>query len=88
MRLPAIALTLAISSSAFVGEQPGCGPHLEGFDYPWPVQLPELVSQRQSLQMAYLDVTPTAPGNGKAAVLLHGKNFCAAIWETTIADDD
>ncbi len=85
MRLPAIVLTLAISGSVLAGEQPAYGPRLEGFDYPYPVRVHELDSQRQSLQMAYLDVPPTTPGNGKTALLLHGKNFCAATWETTIA---
>lgn len=36
--------------------------------------------------MAYLDVAPTAPANGRTALLLHGKNFCAATWEGTIRD--
>ena len=35
--------------------------------------------------MAYLDVKPDRP-NGQTAVLLHGKNFCAATWEPTIKD--
>jgi pimeloyl-ACP methyl ester carboxylesterase len=34
--------------------------------------------------MAYMDVRPAQP-NGKTVVLLHGKNFCAATWEGTIA---
>jgi pimeloyl-ACP methyl ester carboxylesterase len=34
--------------------------------------------------MAYMDVKPTNP-YGEAAVLLHGKNFCAATWEATIS---
>ncbi len=33
--------------------------------------------------MAYLDVAPGHP-NGRAVVLLHGKNFTAATWEPTI----
>ncbi len=33
--------------------------------------------------MAYMDVRPVTP-NGRTAVLLHGKNFCAATWEPTI----
>lgn len=33
--------------------------------------------------MAYLDVPALHP-NGQVAVLLHGKNFCAATWEGTI----
>src|SRR5436305_218186 len=62
---------------------PAYGPELEGFDYPFPVQHFAFTSQRQSLQMAYLDVKPDRP-NGQTAVLLHGKNFCAATWEPTI----
>jgi pimeloyl-ACP methyl ester carboxylesterase len=59
------------------------GPELEGFDYPEPVQRFAFTSQRQALTMAYLDVRPAHP-NGRTAVLLHGKNFCAATWDTTI----
>ncbi|RZA32298.1 MAG: alpha/beta hydrolase [Lysobacteraceae bacterium] len=33
--------------------------------------------------MAYLDVAPAAP-NGRTVVLLHGKNFCAATWQSAI----
>ena len=64
---------------------PAYGSELEGFDYPFPVQHFAFTSQRQSLQMAYLDVKPDRP-NGQTAVLLHGKNFCAATWEPTIKD--
>jgi pimeloyl-ACP methyl ester carboxylesterase len=64
---------------------PSYGPELEGFDYPFSVQHFTFSSQRQSLQMAYLDVKPDKP-NGRTAVLLHGKNFCAATWEPTIKD--
>ena len=60
------------------------GPELQGFDYPFPVHEFGFASQQQTLTMAYLDVAPTAAANGKVAVLLHGKNFCAATWEGTI----
>ena len=59
------------------------GPELEGFDYPAPVQRFRFESQRQAMQMAYLDVRAEHP-NGRTAVLLHGKNFCAATWEGTM----
>src|SRR5262249_20004491 len=62
---------------------PAYGPELEGFDYPYPVQRFELESQRQHLHIRYLDVRPERP-NGRTAVLLHGKNFCAATWELTV----
>ncbi|GHB23881.1 alpha/beta fold hydrolase [Salinicola rhizosphaerae] len=64
-------------------ETPRYGAELEGFDYPWPVQRFEFTSQRQALQMTYLDV-PAKDPNGKTVVLLHGKNFCAATWQDSI----
>jgi pimeloyl-ACP methyl ester carboxylesterase len=60
------------------------GPELEGFDYPWPVEHFAFASQGGALDMAYMDIKPDKP-NGRVAVLLHGKNFCAATWRETIA---
>jgi pimeloyl-ACP methyl ester carboxylesterase len=62
---------------------PAYGAQLEGFAYPWPVAQYRFRSQNQMLEMAYMDVTPARP-NGRIAVLLHGKNFCAATWQSTI----
>src|SRR5207247_2116448 len=62
---------------------PAYGPELEGFDYPFPVGRFDFTSQRQPLHMSYLDVAPEKPG-GRTVVLLHGKNFCAGTWESTI----
>lgn len=71
------------AASALADEGPSYGPELEGFDYPAPVHRFRFESQRQPVQMAYLDATPAQP-NGRVAVLLHGKNFCAATWEGTM----
>ncbi|EJD47956.1 alpha/beta-hydrolase [Auricularia subglabra TFB-10046 SS5] len=54
------------------------------FTYPFPVKLYQFTSQRQQIEMAFMDVSPTCEPNGKTAVLLHGRNFCAATWEETI----
>ncbi|MEH6421981.1 alpha/beta hydrolase [Pseudomonas sp. CGJS7] len=62
----------------------GYGAELEGFDYPHPIQHYAFKSQGENLRMAYLDVRPSKP-NGRTVVLLHGKNFCAATWESSIA---
>ena len=83
-----MAALIATAPSAQAAEQPApdgpaYGPELQGFDYPFPVQTFTFDSQRQPLQMAYLDVASDHP-NGRTAVLLHGKNFCAATWEGTI----
>ncbi|CAB3718945.1 alpha/beta fold hydrolase [Paraburkholderia rhynchosiae] len=62
---------------------PAYGPELQGFNYPAPVGQYGFTSQGVALHMAYIDVKP-AHANGRTAVLLHGKNFCAATWDTTI----
>lgn len=65
--------------------EPAYGARLEGFDYPYPVSYYDFHSQRQDLQMAYMDVKPEpAMANGRTAVLLHGKNYCAATWAPTM----
>ena len=78
------ALAVTAPACAQSGPGPGYGPELEGFDYPWPVQRFRFDSQAQTLQMAFLDVAPTAQPNGRVAVLLHGKNFCAGTWDGTV----
>jgi pimeloyl-ACP methyl ester carboxylesterase len=60
-------------------------PDATNFAYPYPVQFFALESQGQSLRMAYLDVAPTAAANGRSVLLLHGKNFSAAAWASSIA---
>jgi pimeloyl-ACP methyl ester carboxylesterase len=83
-KLILVALSLALSgASAIADEGPAYGPELEGFDYPLPVQRFVFQSQRQQVQMAYLDAQPER-ANGRTIVLLHGKNFCAATWEGTM----
>ncbi|HTR07913.1 MAG TPA: alpha/beta hydrolase [Paraburkholderia sp.] len=64
---------------------PAYGPELQGFQYPHPVHDFVFVSQGQTLHMAYMDVQPAKP-NGRTAVLLHGKNFCAATWDASIRE--
>jgi len=82
-RLSPALLALGLPA-AMAAESPLYGPELEGFDYPHPVNHFAFESQGQSLQMAYMDVQPAEP-NGHTLVLLHGKNFCAATWEGSIA---
>jgi len=80
--LPA-AFGQAAGATAFENA-PVYGPELQGFDYPSPVQHFRFTSQGAALDMAYTDVIPPKP-NGRTAVLLHGKNFCAATWQDTVA---
>lgn len=56
---------------------------LNGYAYPYPVNMLDVEAQGQKLKMAYMDVRPQTP-NGKVALLLHGKNFGGYYWKTTI----
>jgi len=55
---------------------------LNGLEYPFPVKYIGLEIQKQHLRMAYMDLIPEK-SNGKAIVLLHGKNFSSAYWKQT-----
>lgn len=77
-----IVLTLALCLSlmaASVAQSHGI--NLEGYEYPFPVR--PLVLPPDGQVMAYMDVAATGVANGKTAVLLHGKNFNGAYWEST-----
>jgi pimeloyl-ACP methyl ester carboxylesterase len=56
---------------------------LTNYDYPFPVSYLTLHIQNQELKMGYMDVKPTNY-NGKNIMLLNGKNFNGAYWESTI----
>src|SRR4051812_18190935 len=78
-----LIVVLLLPWSIHAADEPAYGPELQGFDYPWPVAHFRFTSQGEALDMAYMDVPPEHP-NGRTAVLLHGKNFCAATWQSTI----
>lgn len=82
MRLSAIVLLASLLPLPAVASD-SYGPRLEGFEYPYPLKTFAVDSQRQALEMAYLDVAPEGAARG-TVVLLHGKNFCAATWQATI----
>jgi pimeloyl-ACP methyl ester carboxylesterase len=56
---------------------------LEGFSYPYPVNMLPLVNDGEQVRMAYMDVTPAQP-NGHTVVLLHGRNFPSSYWAPEI----
>jgi pimeloyl-ACP methyl ester carboxylesterase len=74
---------LAVLPAAYADEHKTYSAELEGFDYPYEVHRFQFTSQGADLAMAYMDVRPQQP-NGRTAVLLHGRNFCAATWETSL----
>ena len=56
---------------------------LEGFAYPYPVNMLPLVNDGEQVRMAYMDVAPAQP-NGRIVVLLHGRNFPSSYWAPVI----
>ena len=63
------------------------GINLEGVDYPFEVKTHSFESQRQTLEMAYMDVAPAEGTEAKGTVLLlHGKNFNGAYFGQTAGD--
>lgn len=79
LALPVAALLIGAGPPPQV---PDLGPQLERFTYPWPVQTMEVDVVGNPAQMAFMDIAPPRP-NGRTAVLLHGKNFCGATWESS-----
>jgi pimeloyl-ACP methyl ester carboxylesterase len=75
----------SVQSTAAASAQVGAGldPELKNYDYPRATQQFKFRSQNQDLQMTYILAEPAKP-NGEVVVLMHGKNFSAAYWETTI----
>ncbi|WP_338021853.1 alpha/beta fold hydrolase [Aquabacter cavernae] len=84
MRIAIAAASLLLASSLPALGQQTYGPRLEGFAYPYDVKTFKLTSQRQDLEMAYMDIPAAGTANGRTVVLMHGKNFCGATWEGTI----
>ncbi len=57
---------------------------LSEYDYPHSVQYRDVQAQRQSLEMAYMDVSPEDQTPRHTVLLLHGKNFSGAYWGRTM----
>jgi pimeloyl-ACP methyl ester carboxylesterase len=84
-----LALTALLACTPALAQQPKravepLGIALEGFPSLFPVQFLPVTVEGQDLRMAYMDVKPTAQANGRTVVLLHGKNFFGAYWESTL----
>jgi pimeloyl-ACP methyl ester carboxylesterase len=76
-----LALSFTPTQAAEPREPYGIG--LEGFAYPYPVNLLPLTNDGEQLRMAYMDVAP-AQANGRVVVLLHGRNFPSSYWAPVI----
>src|ERR1700733_6229095 len=79
----ALSLTPAQAAGPGVARREPYGIGLEGFPYPYPVNLLPLVNDGEQLRMAYMDIAP-AQANGRVVVLLHGSNFSSSYWAPEI----
>ena len=85
----ATLLVLSLAPAQGAEREPGIaqrepyGIGLEGFPYPYPVNLLPLVNDGEQLRMAYMDIAPAQP-NGRAVMLLHGRNFPSSYWASEI----
>lgn len=75
-------LCAAVATETGITAALGIG--LEGYEYPYKVDLFPLTIEGQDLRMAYMDVPPDGKPNGKTVLLLHGKNFFGSYWKNTI----
>jgi pimeloyl-ACP methyl ester carboxylesterase len=81
-RLTIVSLLLALSLAAQqpaavrapVDVKPGSITY-EEVEYPYPVRSFPLTVYGQDVRMAYMDVPPAGPPNGRTVVLFHGMNF-------------
>jgi len=77
-----LALPIAAKAAEPAAREPyGIG--LEGFAYPYPVNMLPLTNDGEQVRMAYMDVAPAQP-NGRIVVLLHGRNFPSSYWAPVI----
>jgi pimeloyl-ACP methyl ester carboxylesterase len=83
MHVRTVFLAFALLTAAVPGVR--SDPYLADFPYPYPVQRFDFVSQGEDVWMSYMDVKPQQKPNGRTVVLMHGKNFCGATWESAIA---
>jgi pimeloyl-ACP methyl ester carboxylesterase len=72
------------SLPTYAGAEP-FGVAMEGWAYPYPVQMLQFELEGRTVRMAYMDVHPAKP-NGKTVVLFHGKNFAGDYWGNTLRE--
>jgi len=58
--------------------------NLEEFEYPFPVEYMNFRIYNQDVRIAYMDVAPAGPANGRAVVLHHGGLYYGWYWKEQI----
>ncbi|MES2602531.1 MAG: alpha/beta hydrolase [Pseudomonadota bacterium] len=81
--LPFALLSFNAAQAAEPAAKEPYGIGLEGFAYPYPVNMLPLTNEGEQVRMAYMDVAPATP-NGRTVLLLHGRNFPSSYWAPVI----
>ena len=58
--------------------------NLEGYEYPHPVGFMNFRVFGQDVRIAYMDVAPAGPANGRAVVFHHGGSYYGWYWKSQI----
>ena len=58
--------------------------NLEGYEYPHPVEFMNFRVFGQDVRIAYMDVAPVGPANGRAVVFHHGGSYYGWYWKSQI----
>jgi pimeloyl-ACP methyl ester carboxylesterase len=91
--LLALATALCLPASIVAQASPPASPpadwgpisiNMEEIEYPHPVEFLNLRLFEQDVRIAYMDVAPTGPSNGRAVVLHHGGSYYGWYWEAQI----
>lgn len=59
--------------------------NLEEFEYPYPVSYMDFRVYNQDARLAYMDVAPSGPANGRTVIFHHGGLYYGWYWEKQIA---
>ena len=58
--------------------------NLEGYEYPHPVEFMNVRVFGQDVRIAYMDVAPTGPANGRTVLFKHGGSYYGWYWASQI----
>ena len=94
-RLLTLLTVITVSASSIVSAQtapPRSAPadwgpvsiNLEGYEYPYPVEFLNFNIYGTDVRLAYMDVAPTGPANGRTVILHHGGYYYGWYWKDQI----
>ena len=55
--------------------------NLEEFEYPYPVEYMNFSVYGEDVRIAYMDVAPTGPANGRSVIFHHGGLYYGWYWK-------